>query len=118
VSSPVVIVTAEHGRYVLDCATLLSAMTEAVAKVRADTARYACAIQLHQDDALELARYTFGDSCNDPMTAFGGIPIRLENSVARRRGVAEILQCPMAHLAPEDCVYHARSRRRLGMMPQ
>jgi hypothetical protein len=116
--SPVKFTSPECGKYVLDCPALLTAITEGVVRVREETARYACAIELHPVDALELARHTFGESCNDPMTGFGGIPVRLDGSDGRRRGVAQVLQCPMPHPTPEDCVYHARSRRRIGMMPQ
>lgn len=108
-----IVTTPECGRYVLDWERLLREVRQAQDEIYTRTARHACAVELHPADAREIGRGMLGSPDATPVTYIAAIPVILNDSFIRRRGVAQILQCELPHRAPQDCPYHARTNRRL-----
>lgn len=105
--------TAECGRYVLDWERLLREVRQAQDEIYTRTARHACVVDLHPADAKAIAAGMRWQDDAAPVTAIAGVPVILNDSFIRRRGVAQILQCELPHQSPQDCPYHARTNRRL-----
>lgn len=105
--------TKDCGTYTLDVSAMLGEIFAACASIQEKTNRYACAIDLHPDDADRISVYTFGRDSEghiQQMTGFVGIPVIIDRSAGRRRGVALIRQCEPPHPTPADCPHASKTR--------
>jgi hypothetical protein len=106
--------TEEFGAYTCNSELMLRELGRLSVRVRAETSYDACAVRVNPVDARELARAMFPGT-DGAINRVLDLWVFQDDTV--RPGIAEVLQCPLPHRHPQDCVYHARTRRRFVKTP-